>query len=112
MFLVSLLGQYQAAILVRLNESVQFRFECDCKNLALIASSANFVSGVGEKMIEVDSDQNQKQGRQGKLSDNDTIHIGFRFLVFIVSISMNSFWFTQRALQRARFFCDPLQEHC
>ena len=60
MFLVSLLGQYQAAILVGLNESVQFRFECDCKNLAPIASSNNFVSGVGEKMIEVDSDQNQK----------------------------------------------------
>jgi hypothetical protein len=83
MFLVSLLGQYQTAILVGLNESVQFRFECGYKNLAPIASLGKFVSGVGEKMIEIDGDQNQKQGRQGKLSDDDIIHIGFGFLFLL-----------------------------
>jgi hypothetical protein len=42
-------------------------------------------------MVQVNGEQSQKEGRQGKLSENDIIHIWFWFLIFIILISMISF---------------------
>ena len=39
-----------------------------------------------QKMVEVNGKQSQEEGRQGKLSENDIVHIWFGFLVFILLI--------------------------
>ncbi len=100
MFPISVIGQYQTAILAGLNERVQFWLECFSENLTFLSSYLGLIPGVGKEMVQVNGEQSQKEGRQGKLSENDIIHIWFWFLIFIILISMISFWFTQRRVER------------
>jgi hypothetical protein len=88
---VGLLGQYQTAILVGLNQSVQLWFECGCKDLVLIAPSVNPISCVGKKMVDISREQEAKEAGKGDLSDDDIIHIGFWSIIFVILVSIISF---------------------
>ena len=75
---VYFLGQYQAAVLVSLDKRVQFWLECFSEDFPLFPFCFRLVPGVGEEMVEVNSEQSQ--GRQGESSDDDIIHIWFWLL--------------------------------
>jgi hypothetical protein len=103
MFLVSPLGQYQTAIFVGLNEGIEFGFECRGYALALISSPFDFISRIGKAMVDVGGEQKAEETRKRELSEDDIIHIWFWFLIFVILISMISFWATQQL-----FYCNLL----
>jgi hypothetical protein len=49
-------------------------------------------------MVDISCEQETKEARKGELSDDDIIHIYFWFLIFVILVSMISFWFTQQLL--------------
>jgi len=90
------LNEYQTAIFVGLNEGIEFGFECCGYTLALISSPFDFISRISKAMVDVGGEQKAEETRKRELSEDDIIHIWFWFLIFVILISMISFWATQR----------------